>query len=445
MGRLSDVWSGGEVLDVTIESLDEKWRGVGSLPDGTEVIIPAALPGDTVQARVESASAHKKRLYASLLSVGTPASCRVPSFCGVFPDCYGCPGATIDYEYQTRVKQQVLRSLFPSAGEFCPSITPLHYRSKTKWVGQMTPEGFILGGFRHQSREVVSLGDCPVTHPDIMALHGRIKKAASIFEPFDDKSGRGVFRSVFIKRNSQGEMIVTFVLTRVPSPQERSALQELMTQPNIAGVTVNIHTEITNVLTGPEEFVLFGQGHILERDHHVPYPVNATAFSQINHTMASTIYSRIRQWAGSKRMCILDLYAGNGPIALALSDLATRVIAVERSSMAVSMGNSLGSHVEFIQEDLGHGSEAAAIIRRLKPDLIMVNPPRSGLSPEVISMLNSGGSDTIGYMSCNPYTLKRDATLLKEHYTPVLIEGYDMFPHTPHFETLAFFQLHHRD
>ncbi len=434
----------GSRIELSITALDEKWQGIGHLQDGTEVIVPAVFPGDRAIVRIDGASNHRRRLFGMLLELKSPSGSRRTSFCGIFPRCYGCPGAPLDYQEQLRLKSATLTALFAAAGPVRPSPAHLGYRSKTKWVGQGAGDDYRLGGYIHNSHEVVALPECPVTHPAIMACHAPVLEVVRTFEPFNDRTGTGFFRAVFLKRVSSGELLLTFVLSRRPDVRESDAMCSLGETGAATAVTMNIHPEVSNVLTGPEEEPLFGPSHLLETDHAVPYPVNATAFSQINHGTARLMYERLREWAGAGLDSIVDLYAGNGPIALSLSGAAQTVVAIERSPHAVAMGNAMGSPVRFIGETIGEGSSTWDVLRRHRPDLVTVNPPRAGLAPALVDQLCQSGVPRIAYMSCNPRTLRRDADAWSSHYQAVNVEGYDMFPHTPHFETLAFFEKRQR-
>ncbi len=431
---LNKRYRSGMECDLFVSDLTPTWTGLGELEAGVTVEVPGGVPGDRLRVRILSVSQHRPHIFGELVQLYEPSSLRVESLCSVFPRCFGCPGITFAYTEQLARKTRRLHALFPGAGVVSPSPETLGYRTKSKWVTSLSTP---LGGYAHKSHEVIDLQHCPVTHPRLVDLYSALKPWAASQERWCERRGSGFLRALFSKVTSQGEVQLAFVLGRRPTMSEEREFTRLAQELHVESLRVNIHPEKTNALVGKEEYTVYGPSALLEQDHLLPYPVNATAFSQINHGVARVLYRRITALVPPGTRTALDLYAGNGPIAFALTAIVPQVVALERVPHAVALGAAQKTGVRFVCQEVEEGGTLRRLLRQLSPDLVVLNPPRSGLRGPVHDLLASALPSTLIYMSCNPQTLKRDVDLLADIFTPDLVEGYDMFPHTPHFETLV--------
>ncbi len=427
----------GERVQIRVETLTPEWEGVGRLPDGAPVRLDGAVwPGDEVEAVLTARSRQHGHWFARVRRVATPGIEREP-FCELAPACGGCPGGGIPYTAQVAWKTAFLRGSFPGAG-FVPSPRATGYRDKVKWLVQRARDKSVRTGFyKSGSHRFLPIARCPQLVPELMRLEASLPERLQRAEPFDEAKETGWLRAVFAKANSRGEILVTPVVSRNLSEDETAQLLELMNAPGVVGVTCNLQPARTNRLAGDTERVLAGADCLVEPDWPIPLHMDATGFSQANHAVAKAAVSAIADFFHGVTCPILDLYCGTGPIALALSAAGHDVTGVEIHPKSIELARRSPSSV------IWHAADAAAFLADFRPDgpvAVVVNPPRTGLQPSIIRSLNALPVTRLAYMSCNAKTLVRDAALLQEcGFRLESATGFDMFPQTPWFETVALF------
>jgi 23S rRNA (uracil1939-C5)-methyltransferase len=436
-------------VEVRCRDLDERGAAVGEA-EGREVHVAGALPGELVRAVIEHLSPHGPQAWGRLVAVLAPSPQRVAPVCPAYGSCGGCPLQHFAYPGQVAWKTDLVRAaasrqvaLQGVAVAGCvPSPRPLGYRNQGKYVyGRDQSGALVLGAYAPRSHLVVDLAGCRVVEPVIDQVAARLLPllASHRAQPFEEKDRRGDLRYVVIRANAEEEVLVCLVAGRPawdPTPLAAALKAE---EPRVVGVVLNVNDSPGNALYGPQEVVLAGSPTLRERIGEVEVELSARSFFQVNREIARRAYEDLRAAAVGLQPIrrAVDAYAGAGGIAFALAPLAEEVVAIEENAAAAEtaarFAASRAPNVCFVTGDAAHHLAAVG-----SADLVVLNPPRAGCSPEVLAATAALQPRLVAYLSCHLATLTRDIAVLRQRgiVTTALVP-YDMLPHTPHVEALA--------
>ncbi|PKN27786.1 MAG: hypothetical protein CVU65_01555 [Deltaproteobacteria bacterium HGW-Deltaproteobacteria-22] len=405
--------------------------------DGEMVRVPGVWPGDIVECALLARSRHHGHWFGRAMRVVAHGVTREKGVCPVQAACGGCAALTIPYEAQVAQKWARLEALFPGAG-FVAAPQPLRYRNKVKWIVGPGSDGRpTVGFYRHDSHRFLPVSDCAVLVLALARLARQLPEVIADVPPYNEADQTGLLRAILAKCTSSGEMLVTFVVAARPDTDMVDRLSAAGTLEGVAGVTCNLHPDTGNRLTGHEEWTLVGADSVRENDHSAAYLVNATCFSQAHHSMARAAVDNIVRALHPVTEPVLDLFCGVGPIALALAADGHAVTGVELESRAIELARQADPSLSWITADV---NRIEALPTPAGDFALVVNPPRQGLSADLLSWIEAQPIRTLAYMSCNPQTLARDAARLTAgSFILDTATGYDMFPQTPWFETVALF------
>ena len=439
-------------LELRIESLAYGGNGVARL-NGFVVFVRRGLPGDVVRARVTKV----KRNHAEALAVEVvePGAPRVDAPCAHYPECGGCRFQDLAYETQIAAKHDQVRDALQRIGGISePPLEPIvpaesvfHYRNKLEYSFTQTPEGPALG-FHRAGRwdEVLEIERCWLTTDLGNAIRSAVRDwaRAEHLEAYDQEHQTGYLRHLVVREGrNTGQALVVLVT----APGERFEREELVDTlrrfPEVRSIHWAVNetpAEVTNLPTT----LLWGDEAIEEELLGLRFRIRPNAFLQTNTAMAERIYELAREAAAVQRdETVYDLYCGTGTIALSLASSALTVWGVEVSEESVACAienaelNGI-ANVAFFAGEVGRSLEELAE-RAGPPDVVVVDPPRAGLSSKAVRRVGRLEPKRIVYVSCNPTTLAgnvkelgRDWGFTVERVTPV-----DMFPHTPHVEAVA--------
>ncbi|MFN8221758.1 MAG: 23S rRNA (uracil(1939)-C(5))-methyltransferase RlmD [Gaiellales bacterium] len=446
----------GEVVDVRVDSLAYGGNGVGRL-DGFVVFVRGGLPGDRVRARVTKV----KRGFAEATRVELleGSSDRVEAACAHFGVCGGCRFQDYAYDRQLETKQQqVLDALVRIGGFAEPPLEPIiparsqyGYRNKLEYSFAGGPDGLVLG-FHRAGRwdEIVDVDRCHLTSElgnEIRAAVCRWAREEEL-EPYDQETQSGYLRHLVVREGrNTGDALVMLVT----GPGERFDRDYFVETVRACSGVKSIHWAINDSVaevTNLPSRVLWGQEWIEEELLGLRFRVRPNAFLQTNTEMAEVLYELARDTAGlTGNDNLYDLYCGTGTIGLLLAGAAGHVWGVEISEEAVACAieNAEANGVanaSFFAGNVGQSIEEL-VERAGRPDVVVVDPPRAGLAGKALRRTGELQASRIVYVSCNPTTLASDLAVLRDEYgyalrrcTPV-----DMFPHTPHIETVNLLEL----
>jgi 23S rRNA (uracil1939-C5)-methyltransferase len=442
----------GEELELDVESLAYGGNGVAR-HDGFVVFVRGGLPGDRVRARVTKT----KRGFAEALVevVLEPSDARVSAPCRHFGVCGGCRFQDLDYEAQLAAKEQQVRDALVRIGRFAdPPLEPIvpaaslyRYRNKLEYSFTRSGDDVDLGFHRAgQWDDVIGVEECLLTTDLGNAVRLAVRDWAreERLEPYDQATGAGYLRHlVYREGRNTGQALV--VLVTAPGERfETGYLVDVLRRfPEVRSIHWAVNdtpAERTNLPTT----LLWGDEAIEEQILGLRFRIRPTAFLQTNTEMAERLYAFAGELAGlTGAENVFDLYCGTGTIGLSLAGSAKAVWGVEISEEAVACAienaelNEI-ANARFFAGNVGQSIEEL-VEEAGRPDVVVVDPPRAGLAGKALRRTGELRAPRIVYVSCNPTTLASDLQVLRDElgYELLRTRPVDMFPHTPHVESVS--------
>ena len=441
-----------ETVELEIIGTATDGSGIGR-HEGMVVFVPGAAQGDIVRATIVKVL--KNRAYAKLWDVLTPSKDRTPSDCEVSDKCGGCVFRHINYVAEKRIKSQRVADAVKRIGGFdmeasdiIAAESRIAYRNKAQYPAVMLKDGVAFGFYAPHSHRVVPCYNC-LLQPDEFR---QALEAVKIWcddcgvSVYSEETGKGLLRHVYLRKGFvSGEVMVVIIANGfdIPMPDVLYSLLRERLGSALCSLQVNINRERNNVVMGKKCRLLFGEPTISDTICRINVKISPLSFYQVNRDMAEQVYIKAKEYAQPKGKVVLDLYCGVGIIGLSMASEAKSVIGVEIIPQAVKNAAEIArdngiDNAEFICADAANAAEQLAE-RKIKPDIVLLDPPRKGCEKEVLeTLVNEFAPERIVYISCDPATLARDMKILFEHgyqlveYTPA-----DLFPATAHIETVA--------
>ena len=428
-------------------------NGVARL-NGFVVFVKRGLPGDTVRARVTKV----KRGFAEAIAeeVLQPSPERTDAPCKHYHEgCGGCRFQDLRYEAQIAAKEaqvgDALRRIGgiadPPLEPILPAVEQFHYRNKLEYSFTQTPRGAALG-FHRAGRwdEVLEVDRCWLTTDLGNAIRDTVREWAQEegLPPYDQEAQRGYLRHLVVREGrNTGQALVQLVTAPGDLQGDDRLVAALRTFPEVRSIHWAVNdspAEVTNLPTN----LLWGEEAIEESILGLRFRVRPNAFLQTNTAMAERLYELAIDYAGlTGEQTVYDLYSGTGTIGLAMASRALTVWGVEANEESVACaienaGLNRITNAAFFAGEVGASIEQLAE-RAGKPDVAVVDPPRAGLTPKALRRLARLEAPTIVYVSCNPTTLAGNVKDLVGEwgYTLRRVQPVDMFPHTPHVESVS--------
>jgi 23S rRNA (uracil1939-C5)-methyltransferase len=439
-------------LELHVDSLAYGGNGVARL-NGFVVFVRRGLPGDTVRARVTKV----KRSHAEALAVEVvePGAKRVEAPCAHYPACGGCRFQDLAYESQLEAKHAQVRDALrrigglvePPLEPIMPAESEFFYRNKLEYSFTATPAGPALG-FHKAGRwdEVLEIDKCWLTTELGNAIRNAVRDWARAegLEPYDQGEQAGYLRHLVVREGRNTGQALVQLVTGAGERFDRDELVETLRRiPEVRSIHWAVNespAEVTNLPTT----LLWGDEAIEEELGGLRFRVRPNAFLQTNTAMAERLYELARDCAGlTGGETVYDLYCGIGTIGLTLASSALTVWGVEVSeeSVACAIENAELNGISNAAFFAGEAADSLAELRDRAgdPDVVVVDPPRAGLSHKAIRRLGRLEAPRIVYLSCNPTTLAGNVKELAASWGYELerVRPVDMFPHTPHVESVA--------
>jgi 23S rRNA (uracil1939-C5)-methyltransferase len=440
-------------LTLEILSLAAGGDGVGRLPDGRTVFVPRSAPGDRVEAGITEE--HKHYARARVLRVLRAGAGRVEPPCPVAGECGGCAWQHLDYPAQAEAKHGFLREALrrigglddPPLASMLAAGQPFQYRNKAQVPVASAPDGSLrMGYYREGSHDVVALPaeGCRLLAPAVDAALRFVREhlADLGLRPYEQSSGEGSLRHVMVRADSRGRAMVVLV-TRAPLGQSAAEAAALWVgQAGIASVQNNLQSKTGNVVLGVETRLIAGPPALDEDLGGLGFRLQATSFFQVNRTQTLALLDAllaVRPWKAGEQ--VLELYCGVGTLSLPLGRLGARVHGVENNAAAVDDARANAAANGLAQLSFS-AADALGAWERLpegfKPSVALMDPPRKGLEPGLAARLVELGPPELVYVSCDPASLARDVKLLAAGgYALKSCRGVDLFPQTPHVESVS--------
>lgn len=456
----------GDRLEVEIERLDHKGRGLGHVA-GDRVLTRAAVPGS--RALVEVVRRRGERIEARLVEVLDPGPWTRPARCEHFGTCGGCAFQTYDYAAQLGELQRQISEQLREAGALgdiqvepvLGATNPWNYRNKMdftfanrRWVEPSEPQGvdasFALGlHVPGRFDKVLDLAGCAIHFEGADALLATARELAREMrlEPWDTRAHVGLLRHLVLRKGMRtGEIMVNLVTSRA-APEEIEPYAEafLARHPEITTFVQNVNTRAASVAVGEWEYVLHGPGVIHEELGGLRFTISAGTFFQTNTLQAERLVQIVREEAQAAQAqrgaatVIFDLYCGSGTLGMAVAGGVQELWGFESVPQAVRDARHNALQNQLLNTHFVEGDVLAILEdpeRKLpRPDLCLVDPPRAGLHPRVLPALVRLAPRRIVYVSCNVKAAARDLPYLAiGGYALRRVRPIDLFPHTPHVE-----------
>ena len=445
-----------QLLTLRIERLSNDGSGVAHSSEGEAVFVPGTAPGDEAQVRIVKDCG--RYAFGILDKLLTPSPDRIPVDCAVAGPCGGCSLRHLDYAAELRAKQESVADAFRRIGgldvpvlDAIPSPEVDRYRNKVQFpVGRDKDGAPCIGFYAGRTHRIVPCPDCKL-QPGVLNDIGNTLCAffaAHGIQPYDEEHGKGLVRHIFLRRGAHsGQIMVCLVCTRPKLPHSDELVALLREKfRDIATILINVNAKKTNVILGEESVTLYGPGCIEDTLCGVPVRLGPLSFYQVNTLAAERLYGVAAEYAQLEPDdVLLDLYCGMGTIGLSMAGHCRELIGVEiipeaidsAKANAARMGDAVAVKSRFFCADAG---EAAARLAAegLRPDVIMLDPPRKGCDETTLSAVVQMSPRRVVYVSCNPSTAARDAAWLGQHgYRAEKVQPVDLFPRTKHVETVC--------
>ena len=432
---------------VTIEGYGEGGMGVARI-DGRVVFVHGALRGE--KCRVLILKTLKSVAFAKVLEVIEPSSERITPDCPYFPRCGGCTYRHIRYEEELRLKKQRVQDNLSRIGgsdvtveEILGARDTLRYRNKAQYP--VSKDGAV-GFYRARTHEVIECEHCLLVKPEADAAAEALREymQSCRVAGYDEKTGRGLVRHLYIRSNAAGESLVCVLVNGDKLPKEDRLVTLLRDAcPKCTGIVLGTNTKKGNVILGDRYRTLWGSDRLEDTLCGKTFRLSVPSFYQVNRIQAERLYAKAIEFAGlTGQETVLDLYCGAGTITLALSDHAKKVLGAEIVPEAIddARENAARNGVKNVEFFCGDASDVAKKLARenLRPDVITVDPPRKGLAADVVESIAEMQPGRVVYVSCDSATMARDVKRLADlGYTAQRACAVDMFPRADHVETVV--------
>lgn len=430
-----------------IDGYSSEGLGIARI-DGQVVFVHGAVRGEICDVLVMKVL--KNAAFGKIAALVEPSPARREPDCPYYGRCGGCDFRHMSYEEELWAKRARVQDALTRIGgaeiaveEILGAEQPLHYRNKS--IYPISPTGEV-GFYRARSHQVVHVEHCLIQKPEADALAQALRDYIARFRvpPYDETTGRGLLRHLYVRTSCRGESLTCLLVNGSRLPHEQELVDMLRAAaPGVCGVVLGENTRRGNAILGDRYRTLWGRDYLTDTLCGLELRLSVPSFYQVNHDQAQRLYEKALEYAGlTGRELAVDLYCGAGTITQVLARRARRVIGGEIVPEAIrdAEDSARRNGVENVEFLCGDASRLAAELRQrgLRPDVICVDPPRKGLAPDVVEAAASMTPGRIVYVSCDPATLARDvARFAPLGYRPVRACAVDLFPGTAHVETVC--------
>ncbi|MCH8567652.1 MAG: 23S rRNA (uracil(1939)-C(5))-methyltransferase RlmD [Balneolales bacterium] len=463
----------GALAELEITSAAYEGKGFGKLADRA-CFVKNTAPGDTVQVRI--IKKRKAFFEGQLVKILQPGPNRIQPKCTHSEVCGGCSWQHVDYAEQLRFKRQHvedhmhriggLRDLVPLPAVAAPEI--FYYRNKMeysfgdrRWLtreeiqsGVPIKDKDVAAGMHAPGRfdRILNLNECHLQIPVSFELLDFVRNYAlqNGITSYNPVKHEGYLRHLMIRNGIRTNDLMVNVVTSSENDDLMQKLSQVLLDrfPQITTIVNNINDTLSPSSEGRIEKIFYGPGYIEEIIGNNRFKISANTFFQTNTIQAEKLYTIARDFANIKKNdLVYDLYCGVGSLSLFVAEQARQVVGIEINAVSVQKAGENAarnniSNTSFETGDMKDVFKDTFISKYGRPDVIITDPPRAGMHPDVIKTLLELKAPKIVYVSCNSATMARDLSELNQQYTIDAIQPVDMFPQTYHIETVA--QLHLR-
>ena len=439
-----------EIYEAVICDYTADGQGIAKI-EGCAVFVPNAIVGERCRIRIEKLG--KTWAAGKITELLEKSPHRVNRECPVAKLCGGCDFWHMDYEEETRLKADRVRQALNRIGDEALEEVPIlsaptchGYRNKAQYPVSSKKGRAFAGFFRAGTHQVVENDRCRILPEETDAVKKLIIDYVNHYRisAYDEESHKGLLRHIYVRRGAvSGQVLVCLVVNGRKLPHVEDLIRRLQAVPGFTTLVLSVNTRPGNAVLGEEFITLHGPGYIEDTLCGLNVRLSPRSFYQVNHHQAQRLYEAAITQAGiTKNDLVLDLYCGVGTITLAMAKAAGKVIGVEVIEQAVrdAEDNARRNNIDNAEFFCGDAGKAALDLeaKGIRPDVIVVDPPRKGLNADTIEALHRMSPRRIVYVSCDPATLARDVALLKERgYCLQSAQAADLFPRCAHVESIV--------
>ncbi|MCD8209533.1 MAG: 23S rRNA (uracil(1939)-C(5))-methyltransferase RlmD [Coprobacillus sp.] len=427
--------------------LSSEGKGVIRL-DNQVVFVDSLLLGEKAEAEVDYQS--KGISYAHIVSLLEKSPERIKPLCPVSTSCGGCTFENATYQYELAFKKKKVVDALSQIGHISFPVNdvigmdePYYYRNKIQVPFQRNGKDIVYGFYKANTHKIIPNKECVIEDKRATSILSTIKDLmlSMHIEPYDEDKRSGVIRHVLIRTSYHYPDVMVVLVTNCDTfPSRNNFVKSLVnSHPEINTIVQNINTRDTNVILGEKEKVLYGKGFIKDSILGINFNISSKSFFQVNPLQVEKLYSKAFEMATLKESDnLLDAYSGVGTIGMIAASHVKHVTCVEleKSAHYNAIKNAKEnkiSNISLVNDDctqyLIHTNE--------RYDVVIMDAPRKGSTPEFLQSLVTNSPERIIYISCNPATLARDLTYLIGDYDIQEIQPLDMFPRSFHVETIV--------
>lgn len=456
--------------NVKIEAVAAEGKSLAHV-DGTVVFVEFAVPGDIVNVKVTK----KKKNYMEgfILEIVKPSEDRLQPFCEHFGICGGCRWQPLPYDMQLKAKQQQVWDQLVRIGHLeIPDISPIlpsdktkYYRNKLeftfsnkRWIynnedpDSLTDEerlglGFHVGKFFDKVLDIKHCSLQPEPSNEIR-LFIREYAVSHNLEFYNIRENTGFLRNIIVRNNQVGDVMLTVCFAYDDQDKIVPMLDAIAAEfPQIKSLHYVINEKLNDSISDLDCILYKGEDAIWETMGKLKFKIGPKSFYQTNSEQAYKLYSVAKEFAAlTGKEVVYDLYTGTGTIAQFISDKASKVIGIEYVKEAIedarinAEANGI-TNCTFFDGDMKDILTADFIKEHGKPEVMIIDPPRAGMHPDVVKVIMEAAPERIVYVSCNPASQARDLAMMSPMYEITAVQPVDMFPHTMHVENVCALKL----
>lgn len=442
-----------QTFPLTIKRLGINGEGVGYFKRQV-VFVPGALPGEEIVA--EATKVNPKFAEAKIKKIRKKSEFRVQPPCPVYHECGGCQLQHLRYDRQLMEKRDIIIQALERHTKLNPEKLniketigmedPWNYRNKSQFqVGQK--DGKVLAGlYGMNSHRLINIEHCAVQHPQTTKATETVKRILQDLRIpiYNERTRKGIVRTIVVRVGIQtGELQVVLITTQKDLPKKDIIIEKIMSElPEVKSIIQNVNGEKTSLIFGQETMNLEGSDFIQETLGDLQFELSARTFFQLNPEQTVKLYNEVKRAAAlTGKEKVADAYCGVGTIGLWVAEQAAEIRGMDiiRESIEDAKKNAARHGIKHAQYVVGKAEEWLPKWTKegWKPDVIIVDPPRTGLDQQLLKTILKVQPKKVVYVSCNPSTLAKDISVLSPAYKVNGIQPVDMFPQTAHVESVT--------
>jgi 23S rRNA (uracil1939-C5)-methyltransferase len=446
-----------QTFPLTIKRLGINGEGVGYFKK-TVVFVPGALPGEEVV--VEATNIHPKFAEAKIKKIRKNSEHRVQPPCPVYDQCGGCQLQHLAYSQQLKEKRDIINQSLErhtklaidqiDIKEMIGMEEPWGYRNKNQFQVKEKDGKVLAGLYGLNSHQLINIENCAVQHPQTNEATAVVKQILEELRIpiYNEKSRKGIVRTIVTRVGvKSGELQVVLITNQKELPKKDLVIQEIQKRlPKVKSIVQNVNEQKTSLIFGEETLSLAGEDYIQETLGDLHFELSARTFFQLNPQQTVKLYNEVKKAAALTGVeKVVDAYCGVGTIGLWLADQAAEVRGMDIIPESIDDAKKNAKRHGFTHTKYVPGKAEEVLPKWVKkgwkPDVIVVDPPRTGLDGQLLQTILQVKPQKVVYVSCNPSTLAKDLQTLSKNYQVKYIQPVDMFPHTSHVEAVVSIEL----